>query len=185
MRAGVTDKSLSLKSPASPTGIAKQSPCYNVASRKRRRFLNRWIKSLATEAGRIKIKNELRRRIRHNKYWVNEANKYGIETLCELMLAIFDRVEPDRTALIEGIARYGHKQVALAARIEDDRHKMAALEAAATPDFDAIDAQEEQLDWNTRIFQDRQQALSYVCETPVILEQRVFALARAIAAGLK
>ena len=62
---------------------------------------------------------------------------------------------------------------------------MAALEAAATPDFDAIDAQEEQLDWNTRIFQDRQQALTYVCETPVLLEQRVFALARAIAAGLK
>jgi hypothetical protein len=93
VRAGVTDKSLSLKSPASPTGIAKQSPCYNVASRKRRRFLNRWIKSLATEAGRIKIKNELRRRIRHNKYWVNEANKYGIETLCELMLAIFDDLD--------------------------------------------------------------------------------------------
>ena len=93
MRAGVTDKSFSLKSPASPTGIAKQSPCYNVASRKRRRFLNRWIKSLATEAGRIKIKNELRRRIRHNKYWVNEANKYGIETLCELMLAIFDDLD--------------------------------------------------------------------------------------------
>ena len=105
--------------------------------------------------------------------------------LTALMVAIFDRVEPDRSALIEGIARYGHKQVALAARIEDDRHKMAALEAAATPDFDAIDAQEEQLDWNTRIFQDRQQALTYVCETPVLLEQRVFALARAIAAGLK
>ncbi len=105
--------------------------------------------------------------------------------LTALMVAIFDRVEPDRSALIEGIARYGHKLVALAARIEDDRHKMAALEAAATPDFDAIDAQEEQLDWNTRIFQDRQQALTYVCETPVLLEQRVFALARAIAAGLK
>ncbi|HGE5122040.1 TPA: RepA family replication protein [Escherichia coli] len=89
----MTDKSLSLKSPASPTGVAKQSPCYNVASRRRRRFLNRWIKSLATEAGRIKIKNELRRRIRHNKYWVNEANKYGIETLCELMLAIFDDLD--------------------------------------------------------------------------------------------
>ncbi|EDZ2955403.1 RepA protein [Salmonella enterica] len=93
MRAGVTDKSLSLKSSVSPTGVAKQSPCYNVASRKRRRFLNRWIKSLATEAGRIKIKNELRRRIRHNRYWVNEANKFGIETLCELMLAIFDDLD--------------------------------------------------------------------------------------------
>lgn len=48
---------------------------------------------LAIEAGRIKIKAELRRRIRHNKYWVNEANKYGIETLCELILAIFDDLD--------------------------------------------------------------------------------------------
>ena len=73
----------------------------------------------------------------------------------------------------------------LAAKIEGDRRRMAEMQAVAKPDFDAIDKQEEQLDWDTRIFQDRQQALSYVCETPVILEQRVFALARAIAAGLK
>nr|WP_200896269.1 hypothetical protein [Methanosarcina mazei] len=89
----MTDKRLSLKSFVSPTGIAKQTPCYNVTSRRRRRFLNRWIRSLATEAGRVKIRAELRRRIRHNKYWVNEANKYGIETLCELMLAILDDLD--------------------------------------------------------------------------------------------
>ena len=102
--------------------------------------------------------------------------------LTALMLAIFDRVEPHRAALMDGIARYGRKQVDLAARIEGHRHEMARLEAIDSPDFDA---QEEQLDWDMRIFQDRQQALTYVCETPVILEQRVFALGRAIAAGLK
>jgi IncFII RepA protein family. len=90
---GVTDQSLPEKTPASPTGIAKHSPCYSVATRKRRRFLNRWIKSLATAAGRIKIRTELRRRIRHNKYWVNEANKFGIEALCELMLAVLDDLD--------------------------------------------------------------------------------------------
>jgi hypothetical protein len=105
--------------------------------------------------------------------------------LTALMQAIFDRVDPRRTALIAGIGRYGRKQVDLAARIEGHRHEMARLEAIDPPDFDAIDAQEQKLDWDMRIFQDRQQALSYVCETPVILEQRVFALARAIAAGLK
>ena len=105
--------------------------------------------------------------------------------LTALMLAIFDRVEPHRTALMDGIARYGRKQVDLAARIEGHRHEMARLEAIDPPDFDAIDAQEQKLDWDMRIFQDRQQALTYVCETPVILEQRVFALGRAIAAGLK
>ena len=105
--------------------------------------------------------------------------------LTALMLAIFDRVEPHRTALMDGIARYGRKQVDLAARIEGHRHEMARLEAIDPPDFDAIDAQEQKLDWDMRIFQDRQQALTYVCETPVILEQRVFALGRAIAAGMK
>ncbi|EAX8328967.1 RepA protein (plasmid) [Salmonella enterica subsp. enterica serovar Muenchen] len=39
------------------------------------------------------MKNELRRRIRHNKYWVNEVNKYGLEALCELMLAILDDLD--------------------------------------------------------------------------------------------
>ena len=105
--------------------------------------------------------------------------------LTALMVAIFDRIDPHRTALIAGIGRYGHKQVGLAKQIEARRSKMAEMEAAAAPDFDAIDAEERALDWDMRIFQDRQQALTYVCETPVILEQRAFALGRAIASHLK
>ncbi|WJS85036.1 hypothetical protein [Paracoccus sp. TOH] len=105
--------------------------------------------------------------------------------LTALMVAIFDRIDPHRAALIAGIARYGNKQVDLAKRIQGHRDKMETMQKAEKPDFDAIDAEEQQLDWDTRIFQDRQQALTYVCETPVILEQRVFALARAIAAGLQ
>lgn len=107
------------------------------------------------------------------------------QQLTALMLAIFDRVESHRAALIGGIARYGHKQVDLAQRIQERRDRMEALQKPENPDFDAIDAEEEKLDWDSRIFQDRQKSLTYVCETPVILEQRVFALARSIAAGLK
>lgn len=92
MRAVVSENRTS-KSRISPTGIAKQSPCYSVSTRKRRRFLSFWIKKLATPAGRMKIKSELRRRIRLSCYWVNEANQYGIETLCELMLAMLDNLD--------------------------------------------------------------------------------------------
>ena len=81
-----------------------------------------------------------------------------------------------------GITRYAHKQEALDGRIDEARHEFAALNAAEPKDFDRIDALEEEIDWSTRIFQDRQQSLTYVCETPVILEQRAFALGRAIAA---
>lgn len=104
--------------------------------------------------------------------------------LTALMVAIFDKIEPDRSALIEGIARYGRAQVDMARRIEERRAAMAELEAAPDPDFDAIDAAEEALDWDHRIFTERQQSLTYVCETPVILEQRAFALGRAIASHL-
>lgn len=104
--------------------------------------------------------------------------------LVALMQAIFDRIDRDRGALIAGIGRYGQAQVDLARRIEDRRARMAQLEAATDPDFDAIDAEEAALDWDQRIFTERQQSLTYVCETPVILEQRVFALGRAIASGL-
>ena len=104
--------------------------------------------------------------------------------LTALMVAIFGKIEPHRTALIDGIAQYGRSQVALSRRIEDRRAAMTELEAAPDPDFDAIDAAEEALDWDQRIFTERQQSLTYVCETPVILEQRAFALGRAIAGHL-
>lgn len=106
------------------------------------------------------------------------------ETLALLMQAIFHRIDMQRTAILGGISRYGHRQVALAARVEARRARMAELEAADPPDFDAIDAEEEALDWDMRVFSDRQQSLTYVCETPVILEQRLFALGRALAAHL-
>ncbi|WP_190285989.1 MULTISPECIES: RepA protein [Pantoea] len=83
----------SLKLSCSPAGIPKQTPCYNVASRKRRRFLSRWIRTLATTAGRQKIRNEFRRRIRLSRYWVNEANQFGLDALCELALAILDDLD--------------------------------------------------------------------------------------------
>lgn len=104
--------------------------------------------------------------------------------LAALMAAVLAQINPDRDALIAGISRYGHAQVALAQRIEERRAKVAGLEAAPHPDFDAIDAEEKALDLDRRVFEDRAASLTYVCETPVILEQRAFALARAIAAHL-
>ncbi|HRO15358.1 MAG TPA: hypothetical protein PLL33_09995 [Paracoccus sp. (in: a-proteobacteria)] len=104
--------------------------------------------------------------------------------LTALMQAVFDRIDSHRTRLLDGIARYGRKQVDLAAQVESRRQRMAELEKAPWPDFDAIDREEAALDMETRVFTDRQQSLTYVCETPVILEQRLFALGRAIAGHL-
>lgn len=147
----MTDKNLSLKTPVSPTGVAKQSPCYNVSSRRRRRFLNRWIRSLATPAGRDKITAELRRRIRHSKYWVNEANKYGLEALCELLIAILDdldlrdwqtRHNLETLAERAGLATrsdVGHKSISRASRGCDRLVWLNAIITAKAP-FNPYDA---------------------------------------------
>lgn len=106
------------------------------------------------------------------------------QRLTALFLAVFQRIESERERLLDGIARYGGGQAALATQIEARRARMAQLEAAAQPDFDAIDAEEEMRDWDTRIFEERRQMLTAVCESPVLLERRLFELARLIQSRL-
>jgi hypothetical protein len=98
------------------------------------------------------------------------------QLLGNIFLGVFDRIADTRQRLITGIARYSRSQIALSARIDDSRVEMAKLEHEKTPDFDRIDKLEEQIDWDERIYRDRSQALSYVCETPVLLEKRAYAI---------
>lgn len=108
----------------------------------------------------------------------------GAAGLVALFAATFDHVNLTRDRVLGGIVRYARKQEALEGRIEELRAQFATQNAAEPKDFDAMDATERELDWSMRIFQDRQQSLTYVCETPVILEQRAFALGRAVEALL-
>jgi hypothetical protein len=106
------------------------------------------------------------------------------ERLAELFAGVLETIDAERGQLIGGIGRYARNQTALSERIEAMQRELAALGAAEEKDFDRIEELEDTLTWDTRIFRDRAQALTYVCETPVLLEQRAFAIARLIAARL-
>jgi hypothetical protein len=41
------------------------------------------------------------------------------------------------------------------------------------------------IDWDTRIFEERRKTIRYACEVPVLIEQRLFALARTIQESLE
>lgn len=112
------------------------------------------------------------------------AQDHDATALTALYVATFEHVNRARDRIMEGIGRYARKQAALGEEIKTKRRAFERLNAAQPQDFDAIDAAEQDVDWSMRIFQDRQQSLTYVCETPVILEQRAFALGRAVAAHL-
>ncbi len=96
----------------------------------------------------------------------------------------FARLATLRTRLITGIEDYSLGQIALAERIDAARAEMDAQMARAEPDYDRVDALEEQIDWDERIYTDRRQSLTYVCETPVLLEKRLYAIAQMLQAEL-
>lgn len=102
------------------------------------------------------------------------------ERLAEVFEVVLDRINAERAQVITGISRYSHRQIEMAERIGAREAALAAL--AQVPedqrDMDKFEEEQDAIKWDTRIYRDRQQSLSYVCETPVLLEQRAFSIAR-------
>lgn len=103
--------------------------------------------------------------------------------LTALFAGSYQRLNAERRQIMSGIKRYARRQTALADRIKQVSRERAELVHIAAPD-DAQKAKlaelQEQLAWDTRIYDEREHSLRYVCETPVLLEQRMFQLGRHI-----
>lgn len=110
------------------------------------------------------------------------------DALPTLFSGVFALIDMERTRLVGGIVRAALKQRALSDKIDADQASLAVAEAAAKPDdFDAldrIDAQRDAVAWDIRIYDERRRSVMYVCESPVILEKRLFAAARLIEAAM-
>ncbi len=109
------------------------------------------------------------------------AGEDKAEKMTLLFALVFERIDSERAELIGGIGRYAGKQAGLAERISKQGEELAKLEAKedkSNDEFDRLEEIADQVDWDTRIFDERQQSLIYVCETPILLEKRAFALAR-------
>ncbi|MFO1057272.1 MAG: hypothetical protein U1E53_09925 [Dongiaceae bacterium] len=101
------------------------------------------------------------------------------QRLVLLFSGILDILNADRGSIIAGIGRYARSQRALAQKIERQANALARLAdaTAAAEQSERADVAEMQ-QWDARIFDERQKALSYVCEQPQLIEQRAFALGR-------
>lgn len=108
---------------------------------------------------------------------------FGFGEYGRLFQATFDRIDRQRAEIVQGIGRYARNQARLSREIEEMQAEMTRLEAAETPDFDRMDAIEAELDWRIRVFRDRDRALTYVCESPVLLEQRAYSIAQMMLAA--
>jgi hypothetical protein len=108
------------------------------------------------------------------------AEAYGgnADMLGRVFEKVFNGLSSRRTQIIAGIGDFSLGQIALSEKIDEMRVAMDSEMALAEPDFDKVDALEEQLDWDQLIYTDRQQSITYLCETPVLLEKRLYAIAR-------
>ncbi len=99
------------------------------------------------------------------------------ERLTLLFGATLDIVNRERASIISGIGRYTRKQRALAEKISGVDRELKALPAGEKQKREEL---EQQRLWDTRIYEERERSLTYICEQPVLLEQRIFTLAREI-----
>ena len=125
---------------------------------------------------------------------LNEAEKLGEDfadaqapdALNGKLTALFGRtlqvINQDRASIIAGIKRFAKRQRLLAERIRETRAvlKDAADESSETAKGDDGGDLRETLTWDLRIFDERERSMIYLCEQPVLLEQRAFALGRTI-----
>jgi hypothetical protein len=93
---------------------------------------------------------------------------------------LFDTLNRLRAEVINGIERYTRRQREFAERIRADTLRLRALQDQPAADQKEVEQLGEQVQWDTRIFEDRRRTIGYVCEVPVVIEQRLFALSRTI-----
>lgn len=100
--------------------------------------------------------------------------------LTRLFAGVFERMNGERRDVVNGLDRFGRrlKEMAEAARKETDA--LRALQDKTPADPEAIRKAGEALQWRLRVFDEQRRMVSFVCESPALIEQRFGALARAI-----
>lgn len=123
------------------------------------------------------------------------AAKFGSDkeakdkALTRVYAGVFEVLNGERNKIMSGIARYAQGQRRMAERIRDEADKISQIKDAPSKG-DETELPKDQTDletkfaWDRRIFQERSQSLTYVCEVPQILEQRLGEIGKRIQAHL-
>jgi hypothetical protein len=104
--------------------------------------------------------------------------------LAHVMAGVFTILDGERTAVIEGLDRVGRRQKELAAAVRQKAMQLAAAQSAPDADEAKVNELSQGLGWDTRLFEQRRVSIQFACAVPNTIEQRLFALARAIQKGL-
>jgi hypothetical protein len=102
-----------------------------------------------------------------------------------IFAGLFDTLNGQRNEVMSGIERLFRQQRTFADHIRTETRELQDLQDAPDHDQSKVDGLIDRVGWDTRLFDERRTTIRYACEVPVLIEQRVFALARAIQQALE
>src|SRR5262245_54894188 len=102
-----------------------------------------------------------------------------------LFAGLFTALNRERSAVMNGLERFFRQQKSFAEKIRAETFELRRLHDSADRDQAKVDELTNRVEWDTRIFEERRHTIAYACEVPVLIEQRLFALARAIQQALE
>jgi len=110
--------------------------------------------------------------------------------LTELFAAVFTHINADRRFVMDRVEEFQKRQKARAAELEREGQKLAEKGLAATDELlptetKNLSPEQQEYNWNARIFQERQLNLTVACEVPTLIEQRAYEIARLIRKQMK
>jgi hypothetical protein len=98
---------------------------------------------------------------------------------------LFKTLNHERSEVMQGIERYFRKQREFSDQIRSTILQLRELHDRPDPDQSRVDELTNRVEWDTRIFEERRKTINFVCEVPVVIEQRLFSLARTIQQSLE
>ena len=117
--------------------------------------------------------------------FVKQAGAGKDKKLTQLFVGTLEIINTSRGEILQGIMRYARGQERLAERMRTESDKISeAQEDVQGPTGIAANEVNRDFAWDQRIFKERKQALSYVCETPSLLERRAYEIGKRIQAQL-
>jgi hypothetical protein len=102
-----------------------------------------------------------------------------------IFAGLFKALNHERSEVMSGIERFSRKQRQFADQVRSTILQLRELQNTPGPDQTKVDELISRVEWDTRIFDERSKTIGYVCEVPILIEQRLFALARAIQQSLE
>lgn len=106
------------------------------------------------------------------------------ERLTLLFAGLFERVNRERSRVIERIRSASRGQVKRLDRLTELVDELEARSASSEASRDDIAQLRQELHWEQRTFQKRQQLLPVLCEKPALLQEELSRMVRAIRAEL-